>query len=38
MHGFGKYLYKNGEFYEGELCDGMKQGHGRNEYLNGNSY
>lgn len=28
MHGFGRYIYKNGEMYEGELKDGLKHGHG----------
>ena len=34
-HGFGKSLYQNGDVYEGEYHNGVKQGRGRLTYANG---
>jgi hypothetical protein len=36
MTGKGVYLFQNGESYEGEVLEGVKQGYGVYHYQNGN--
>jgi len=37
-NGFGKYRYENGDFYEGEFKNGLKEGRGRYLYSSGSVY
>jgi hypothetical protein len=37
-HGYGMYIYHEGERYEGELVEGMKEGEGKYFYINGKVY
>ena len=38
MEGFGKYYYNNGDRYEGEFKNGIKEGKGKIFYGNGDRY
>lgn len=35
MHGYGIYMYKNGDRYEGNWVNGLKEGAGQETYGNG---
>ena len=37
-HGKGKYVWPDGEFYEGDWANGVRHGHGKYSYANGNVY
>ena len=38
MHGRGKYRYPNGDFYEGDFKDDLRDGYGSYIYANGDKY
>ena len=38
INGYGKFLYKDGEMYEGQCQQGMRDGEGYYAYLDGSNY